>query len=242
VNIDKSKFLAISSALAAATALAAGCTIVSTNNPPPAGVDSGVEVDSGMMMTSDGSTMMNGDSAVNTDASPSGDAGPKSDGSVVTNDAASDSGPKPACLDDSATPGAMAPCVTTAMTCLATPEGEGACYGAGANVISGVGRAISACLDSAATCGPTTIDDCIKSSALQACEKPAVRAVCTQTVAACKALGMTPQISEDECTKLGSALNGAGFASLSSCFTEAGLGGCGLANDACFQNAVNPPL
>jgi hypothetical protein len=236
MNIDRSKFLAFSIALASATALAAGCTVVNSNTKPAA--DAG-PVDPGPDGSLPVDASMASDSGLVTDSSVSNDSG-RTDGGASD---AMNTDAGPACLGDVAPAGAGPICaVTNPAGCMGSPDGVEACTTGTKNFRDGVAREFAKCLNAAESC-PTSSSDSVYACVLQAtgkaCEVPAARAACIEVYKNPDCMGPQefPLPTIDECTSQASALSPANFTALKACFAESTT--CGT---SCFTAAFFTPV
>jgi hypothetical protein len=244
LNIDKTKFLTLTASLAAATAIAAGCTVTTLAPTNPGGSDAA---------TGDGSApesdaTVTADSGNSDGSSPDGgsnvDGATRPDGALPPGDGGSTTDSGVACLDDSPTAGAMAPCMTMNPTgCISEPEGSQACQALVNNGTQGVQREVEACLTLAPTCEATSavnpIWNCVKDAASKACDVPAAAAACDAILKNPACTSGAPSITLAECAKLTSALNDTGRQNLAACFSESA--GCPLVDDGCFRAAFLAP-
>ncbi len=216
MKIDRSKFITITGALAAASGITAfsACTIVSTSggNPDAASPsDSATNPDGplGDGETPDGSSEAGADAGVD---SPAGCLG---DDKVLN----------PSCSSFAADGG-------DAGACIRGQEGQSACASYQTNMRNGVARAAILCLAVAPTCEGTVdaITRCGLEALSRACPDPAAQAFCQKEIAACAAAGTTPAVTQKQCEQYASGLNDKGRAAFTSCATE----GCALVDTGCF--------
>ncbi len=215
MKIDRSKFFAITTVLAAASGVSAftACTITTTNTGSDSGADSSTSADSS---TGDSST---GDSS--TGDSSTGDAA-KPDGTAP--DAA------PTCLDQD---GAGTATCTGGAGCMAAPAGQGFCADLNLSFKNAVARDAVKCLGLAPTCEaiPDPFETCAVAALAKACPDPAAAAPCQAAIAACMADGVpTPAINLARCQQLYSGLSASGRTKFATCTVE----GCGLIDNSCF--------
>lgn len=157
LKIEKSKFLAITTVLAAASGMSAftACTITTTNGGGDAGADSSVTPGT------DGSTPTDGSS-----------------GDASKPDAA------PTCLGDT---GPAASCTGTGTNCLTSIEGQNVCGGFRAGFKNDVAAETAKCLALAPTCEaiPDPVESCAIAALAKACPDPAAATPCRTAIAAC---------------------------------------------------------
>jgi hypothetical protein len=242
LNIDKTKFLALTASLAAATAIAAGCTVTTLAPTEPGRSDAatgdGSVPESDATVATDSGT--NGSDGGSGDGASNADGAIRPDGALPPADGGSTADGGVACLDDLPTAGAMAPCMTGNPTgCISEPEGNQACLALANNGTKGVQREVEACLTLAPTCEATLdanpIWNCVKDAASKACDVPAATAACDAVLKSPACANGASRVTLAECAKLSSALNDIGRQNLAACFSESG--GCALADDGCFRVA-----
>ena len=204
MKIEKSKFLAITTVLAAASGVSAftACTITTTNGGGDAGADSSVTPapDSGGTPTDGSST-----DGSSTDGSP---------GDASTPDAA------PTCLGDT---GPAASCSGTGTNCLTSVDGQLACGNFLAGFRNGVAAEAAKCLALAPTCEatPDPVETCAVAALAKACPDTAAVTPCRTAITNC---GTAVTLSQARCEQLYAGLNAAGRQAFADCTAE----GCGL--------------
>lgn len=208
MKIDKSKFLVLTSVLAAGTAAAAlaapGCS--STANGTS---DGGASVD--------GSSGGGGDGGGG-DGSTTGDGGGGGDGGGDAGECLGDDKVlNPSCASFLGDGGADA----AAGTCVTTATGQAACSSFQANLRNGVAREAVKCLNVAPTCEavPDPVVGCFDQAAAKACPDATAATFCTAQLAKCTA----GSIGQADCVKYMTALTSSGrdkFAA--NCADEAG--------------------
>lgn len=207
MKIDKSKFLVLTSVLAAGTAAAAlaapGCS--STSNGT---TDGGASVDGSSGGGGDGG----GDGSATTDGG-GGDGGGGDGGECLGDDKVLN----PTCASFLGDGGADA----AAGTCITAVEGQAACTSFQANLRNGVAREAVKCLNLAPTCEavPDPVTGCFDQAAAKACADPEAATFCTAQLAKCTA----GSIGQADCVKYMNALTSAGRTKFATnCADEAG--------------------
>lgn len=216
MKLDKSRFLAITGLLAAASGVAAvsACTITSVTG----------DVDGGNT-TTDASTTTDG-AVVDP---PVGDASPDS---TTTTDAADSA---PSCLGDDKVQNPSCDSFADASTNCAGQAGTLYCNDVQAKFRNGVARGIMECLKLAPTCEaiPDPITKCTLDTLDKACpDLAATAAPCQAAAKTCTDLGVTPDIDQAKCQQYLAGLSPAGRTEFTSCAAE----GCTLnaATAFCF--------
>lgn len=213
LKIEKSKFLAITTLLAAASGMSAftACTITTTNSGD---ADSGVTPDSSIPPVTDSSTT--------TDAS-NPDTSTATDGSTPD---ASNPDAAPTCLGDT---GPIASCTGTGTNCLNSPDGQFYCDNYLQGFKNGVAADAAKCLALAPTCeaAPDPTEACAIAALSKACPDPAGAVPCQTAITSC---GTAATITQARCEQLYAGLNTAGRAAFTDCTSE----GCGLTDNSCF--------
>lgn len=215
MKLDKSRFLAITGLLAAASGVVAvsACTITSVNG----NVDGGQTTDAST--TSDGAVVEPGDAATD---------------STTTSDAADAT---TSCLGDDKVQNPSCDSFADASTNCAGQAGTLYCNDVQTKFRNGVARGIMECLKLAPTCEatPDPITKCTLDTLDKACpDLAATAAPCQAAAKACTDLGVTPTINQAKCQQYLSGLSPAGRTAFTSCAAE----GCTLeATSAfCFVN------
>ncbi len=220
MKIDKSKFLVLTSVLAAGTAAAAmstGACTTTTNNP------------------TDGGTSSVDGSSGGTDGSSGG-----TDGSSGGGDGATDGGDDgSACLGDDKVLNPSCSSFLEAGTdaggsCLTSLDGQDACTSFQANLRNGVAREAVNCLKIAPTCEalPDPVGGCLDQAAAKACPDTAVDALCTAELAKCTAGAIT----KADCVKYMTALTPAARTKFTTnCADEVG---CSLSNADAVKSCI----
>lgn len=212
MQIDRSRFLVLTGALAAASlgavAGASGCTIV-TNN----GTDASTPGPDGSTPGTDGSAA--GDGSTNGDSA--------ADASTCLGD---DKVLNPSCASLAGDGGVN--------NCVQDPNiGQPACADFQAGLRNGVAREAVQCLVTLPTCEGLATDpvaDCAIKAMKKSCPTTEAAALCKKAVADCAAASITPDVSEAECTSIASGLNAAGRQAFTDCATE----GCSLVGTGCL--------
>jgi hypothetical protein len=208
MKIDRSRFLMLTGALSAATALGAaaigGCSSSSTTVAPDASVpptDSGVTTDGG--------------------------------GTTDASDAGTDSG---ACLGDTA-PADAGDAGDGGLDCTAAADTacQAGCEAALANLRAGIAFAAADCILKLPSCeGAATdvIGACIEAAAGKACADSTAATYCQDVFAACTDAGAPVDagdaggFTQADCEKAAVALNQTGRDTFMSCMVESGGSGC----------------
>jgi len=207
MNVDKARFLLLTTAISAATAVAlsaSGCTVQekdkdtgSSGNTP---TDSG---GGGADATTDGST---------TDSSTQ-DGGDGGDGGACL----TDDGVAPTCSD-----------AGTGYTC------EDACGRYGVNFKKGLARSIKDCFYKLPTCEGADVDKqaCVDTAARAACADPTAVTYCATLY--CSTSTNPGTLQKDDCEAVAKLLSTTGRTNFTTCITEAG-GACSATAELCLD-------
>jgi hypothetical protein len=206
MQIDRSKFISLVSALAVSAAV--GCTITTVKNTPPASDDGGV--------------VSGNDSGTGTDGSVStgSDGGATSDAPVTAACLGKLALPAPDCEALANDPAASA-CYTTGM-------GQAACF-LSTGLKTEIAVDLVKCVSGLTTCpsGDPALNACVNASVAKACVDPAMEKPCQDELDRCATNGITPDISKAQCVKVLSALLPTGVSDFKDCTTMR-AGGCTL--------------
>jgi len=236
MNVDRTKFLLLTGAIAAATVVAAGAgcnTVTENSNDAGNGTDTGIESDSGGDSSSDASTDADGGTACLDDTLPStegGDAGVDADVDADTDAAA------------------IGPCG-------AADPANGCANVCGGDINphfkAGVAAAIDKCLLTIPQCETASVEmeGCIEDALDLACPDTTADTFCTPLVSACDAAsdagdadgGVDKLFTQKNCVKIAQGLNQAGRDAFQICINEGVAGSCTLDPDFCVKTVMHIP-
>lgn len=217
MKIDKSRFLALTGVLAAASGIGAvsACTLTTVTGNEPDGSTTTPVLDSGT--ESDGATTSDAATSDATSDAPTTDA---ADGAACLGP---DKVQNPPCSSF----------VDAGTSCAGSEGGQFYCSQVEDKYTNGVARSIMQCLSLAPTCEavPDPIARCTFAALDQACLDSAAATPCMQAAQACAGNGITPTIDQAKCQKYFSGLSATGRTEFTSCAVE----GCALVeNSGCF--------
>lgn len=241
MNVDRTKFLLLTGAIAAATVVAAGagCSTVSeSGNDAGNRSDTGSGTDSGGDSSTDASTDADGGTACLDDTLPSteggGDAGVDADVDADTDAAV------------------IGPC--------GAPDPANGCANICGGDINphfkkGVAAAIDKCLLTIPQCETASVEmeGCIEDALDQACPDTTADTFCTPLVSACDAAadggdagdvdgGAADKLfTQKNCVKIAQGLNQAGRDAFQICISEGVAGNCTLDPDFCVKTVMHIP-
>lgn len=205
MNVDKARFLLLTTAISAATAVAlsaSGCTVQEKDKDT--GSSGNVPTDSGGG-TDSSTDAYTGDSSAE-------DAGDASDGGACLED----DGIAPVCSD-----------AGTGYTC------EDACDRYGVNFKKGIARSIKDCFYKLPTCEGADADRlaCVDDAARAACADPTAATFCAPLY--CSTSTAPGTLQKDDCEAVVKLLSTAGRTNFTNCITEAG-GACDPNAELCI--------